>query len=434
MSTAAAAAPVRIERLSHDGRGVARSAGKTVFVAGALPGETVRVRGLRRRRRYDEALVAEILAPAPERVAPECPHFGECGGCVLQHYSPPAQLAAKQESLLANLERLARLRPQRLFAPIAGPAYRYRRRARLAVRDVPAKGRVLVGFHEIGGRFVADTRVCPILATPIAALPERLARLVETLGVRTRVPQIEFAAGDADAALVFRTLSEPDARDVGRLAAFGREHGFAIWLQPGGPESLRLVYGAPLLGYTLPRFGVTLHFLPTDFVQVNAAVNRALVAAAVDALALAGDERVLELYAGIGNFSLALARRAREVVAVEGDVALVRRARTNAAANGIDNFTAHVADLSAPDPAAAWLAGPCDALLLDPPRSGARELMPHLARLAPQRIVYVSCHPATLARDGAEFVARGYRLAAAGVADMFPQTAHAEAIALFERG
>lgn len=430
--SAAAAAPVAIERLSHDGRGIAHRAGKTVFVSGALPGETVRLARVRTRRRFDEAAAAEILECAPERTAPPCPHFGTCGGCSLQHMSAAAQLAAKQDSLLANLERVGGLRPEAVWAPIPGPAYGYRRRARLAVRDVPAKGRVLVGFHEAGGRFVTDAEVCPILVPPGAQLPGPLARLIETLDLRTRVPQVEFAAGDGAAALVFRVLDEPSSADRSRLQAFGAEHGLGIWLQRGGSDSAQRLCGPPELDYALPEFGLELSFLPTDFVQVNAAVNRALVGAAVARLAPEG-ERVLELFAGIGNFSLALARSAAEVVSVEGSAELVARARANAAANGVANLAAHCADLAAAPVRPPWLAGRFGAVLLDPPRSGARELVARLARLAPHRVLYVSCHPATLARDGAAFAGHGFRLLAAGIADMFPHTAHAEAMALFGR-
>ncbi|HEX5314038.1 MAG TPA: 23S rRNA (uracil(1939)-C(5))-methyltransferase RlmD [Gammaproteobacteria bacterium] len=429
----AAAETVRIEGLSHEGRGVAHRDGKAVFVAGALPGETVRLGHERHHRRYDEADAAEVLAPAAERVAPCCPHFGVCGGCALQHLSPAAQIAAKQDSLLANLKRLAGLEPRTLWPPLTGPAYTYRRRARLGLRYVQKKARVVVGFHEANGRYVTDSRVCPILVPPGDRLPEMLAQLVGGLDARERIPQVEFAAGDVAGALVFRLLGDASAADIARLIAFGREQDLSIWLQTGGLETLRLLHGAPLLGYALPEFGLSLHFLPTDFVQVNAAVNRAMVAAAIARLELGAKDRVLEFYCGIGNFSLALARSAGEVTSVEGDETLVRRARANAVANGIGNVAFHVADLDAPMSDAPWLAEACDAVLLDPPRTGARALVPQLARLAPRRILYVSCHPATLARDGEALAAAGFGLAAAGVADMFPQTAHAEAMALFER-
>lgn len=433
MNAIAAEEIVRITGLSHDGRGVARSGGKVLFVPGALPGETVRLGARHRRRRHDEAALAEILVPASERVAPVCPHFGVCGGCSLQHLAPAAQLAAKQDGLLETLARLGGVRPEALWPPIGGPAYGYRRRARFGVRNVRKKGRVLVGFHETNGRYVTDAKVCPVMAAPGDRLPEALAELVGALDARERVPQVEFAAGDAGAALVFRLLGELTAGDARRLIAFGRSHGLAVWVQTGGADSLRLLHGAPLLAYALPQFAVTLHFMPDDFVQINAPVNRALVAAAVERLAPTADERVLELFSGIGNFSLALARRAREVVAVEGDAALVGRARGNATANGLLNLVHYCEDLAEPETEAPWRTGSYAAALLDPPRSGARALFPALRRLAPERILYISCHPATLARDAALFTQAGWRFACAGVADMFPGTAHVEAMALFTR-
>ncbi len=424
---------VCITGLSHDGRGVARSDGKVLFVPGALPGETVRLGARRRHRRHDEAALAEIVVPSTERVEPACPHFGVCGGCSLQHLTPAAQLAVKQDMLLETLARLGRVHPEELWPPIPGPAYGYRRRARFGVRYVRKKERVLVGFRESNGRYVTDARVCPVMTTPGDELPGALAELIGTLDLREQIPQVEFAAGDVGAALVFRVLGKLAVADASRLIAFGRTRNIAIWVQTGGPDSLRLLHGAPLLAYALPEFAVTLHFMPDDFVQINAPVNRALVAAAVERLALGANDRVLELFSGIGNFSLALARHAREVVAVEGNAALVNRARANANANGLLNIVQHCGDLAEPAPDAPWLNGSYAAALLDPPRSGAQALLPALRRLGPERVLYVSCHPATLARDAALFVQNGYRFAAAGVADMFPGTAHVEAMALFVR-
>lgn len=427
------AVTVRIESVSQDGRGVARRDGKVIFVRGALAGECVELGRIRHRRHYDEAGVEHILEPSAARVEPRCAHFGVCGGCALQHLALPEQLALKEHALLDALERVGGVRPLRLFDRIAGPAWGYRRRARLGAKYVSGKERVVVGFHEAAGRFVTDSSECRVLAWPGDDLPARLSALIGSLDLYARCPQVEFAAGESGSAFVFRLLAEPGSEDVRRLIDFARAHDSAVWVQTGGPASLRLLHGPALLNYALPAFDVTLHFLPTDFIQVNAVVNRELAAAAVTRLAPGPDSRVLELYSGIGNFSLPFARRAKEVVSVEGAAALVQRARANARANGIDNVAHHTADLSKPPAGAPWLRGRYDAVLLDPPRSGARPMIRELQRVGAERILYVSCHPATLARDAAELDAAGFALDAAGVADMFPHTAHAEAMALFVR-
>lgn len=428
-----AAELVEVSGLTHDGRGVTRSDGKAVFVRGALPGEKVRLGRRWRHRRHDEAELAQIVTPSNDRVEPPCPHFGVCGGCSLQHMAPEAQLAAKERRLVETLGRLGHVRPEEIWPALKGPAYDYRRRARFGVRFVEKKGRLLVGFRETNGRYITDARECPAMVPIARNLPEQLAELIVGLKINRSIPQVEFAAGDDGAALLFRVLEHPDGEDEQRLIDFGCEHDFSIWLQPGAADSVRLLHGAAFLTYALPEFDVSLHCLPTDFMQINAEVNRKLVSAAVERLALRGDERVLELFSGLGNFSLALARRAREVVAVEGNPVLVRRAKDNAEVNGFDNVRPVAADLSAPSGSVAWAQGDFGAVLLDPPRSGARELIPLLARLAPSRIVYVSCDPATLARDAALLAERGWRCAGAGVADMFAQTAHVESIALFRR-
>lgn len=433
MSTTEATDTVQITGLSHDGRGVGRSDGKALFVAGALPGETVRVGRRRCHRRHDEAELAAILEPAAERAAPECPHFGVCGGCSLQHMAAGAQLAAKERRLLETLERIGHVRPEELWPALTGPAYGYRRRARFGVRCVGKSGRVLVGFREANTRRITDARHCPAMVPAGENLPGRLRKLIVGLSVKRSISQVDFAAGDQKAALVFRATEAPGPDDEQRLVAFGRDHDVAIWLQTDGPASLRRLHGTPVLTYELPQFSVTLRCLPVDFMQINAAVNRKLVSAVVERLALRGDERVLELFAGIGNFSLALARQAGEVVAVEGNPALVERAGANARANGLDNIRHAEADLAAPQNSPDWATGRFDAVLLDPPRRGARELIPLVRRLAPGRIVYVSCDPATLARDAALLGKAGWHCAGAGVADMFPQTAHVESIALFKR-
>ncbi len=431
--TGGVAPTVHIDSLAQDGRGVARYDGKVVFVRGALAGETVVLDRIRHRRHYAESGTERIIEAAASRVEPRCAHFGVCGGCALQHLARTEQLAVKEQALVDALERVGGVRPARLFDRITGPSWGYRRKARVSVKYVSQKERVVVGFHETGGRYVTDSSECPILDWPGGNLPALLSGLIASLRLRMQCPQVEFAAGDSGAALVFRLLVEPDACDVERLIVFGREHDCAIWIQTGGPITLRLLYGAALLNYALPASDLTLHFLPTDFVQVNATVNRAMVAASIDRLAPSSTARVLELYSGIGNFSLAFARCVREVVSVEGAPVLVQRARANARANGIANVTHHVADLSTVPAGARWLQGRYDAVLLDPPRSGARAVIPELHHLGTERILYISCHPATLARDAADLDAAGFALDAAGVVDMFPHTAHAEVMALFVR-
>jgi 23S rRNA (uracil1939-C5)-methyltransferase len=421
---------------SHEGAGVVRE-GKTAHVAGALPGETVRFRRVRRHRQYDEARLEAVLSPAAERVAPRCAHFEICGGCALQHLEGGAQLALKQRQLAESLERIGRVTPPRWLEPIRSAAWGYRRRARLGVKYVTRKGRVLVGFRERSSHFIASLERCEVLAAPVGELIAPLAALIERLSIREQLPQIEVAVGDAAAALVLRVLATPSDADLALLREFESQHGTRLFLQTGGLESVRALSGglsgsAASLSYALPESGVELEFAPTDFIQVNAEANRALVAAAAQLLELTGDATLLDLFCGLGNFSLALARRAGSVVGVEGDAALIERARSNARRNGIGNAEFFKADLSAADLSAApWLRRPYTHVLLDPPRIGARELLPSIARLAPQRLLYVSCHPGTLARDlGLLVHEHGFELLAAGVVDMFAHTAHVESLAL----
>jgi 23S rRNA (uracil1939-C5)-methyltransferase len=422
--------------LNHDGDGVVH-AGKSAFVAGALPGEVVRFRRRRHHRRHDEAELLEVLEAAPERVTPRCAQFGVCGGCALQHLAGAAQLRLKAGQLRENLARLGRVEPATWLEPLTGPEWQYRRRARLGARFVTKKGRSLVGFRERLSTYITDIDTCHVLAPPAGELLQPLGALITALSIRERLPQIELAIADAAVALVLRVLAPPSAADLERLRQFEREHGVRFYLQPGGPASIRpLTEPAPVLSYALPESGLVLEFEPGDFMQVNAAMNRQLVARAIELLAPGPVAHVLDLYCGLGNFTLALARRAAAVVGVEGDAGLVERARANARRNGIDNAAFHVADLAAaPNPASAWLADGVTHVLLDPPRAGALALLPAVAMLRPQRIAYISCHPATLARDlGLLVHEHGFKLVAAGVADMFPQTAHIESIAVLEPG
>jgi 23S rRNA (uracil1939-C5)-methyltransferase len=420
-----------VAALSHEGAGIVHG-GKTAFVAGALPGESVRFRRRRRHRQYDEAQLEAVLTPSPDRVMPRCAHFEICGGCALQHLSAEAQLRLKQDQLRDNLQRLARVEPKRWLAPITGPSFGYRRRARLGVRYVDRKERVLVGFRERSSSLIAAIERCEVLSPPVDALISPLCALIEQLSIRRALPQIEVAVGDNAVALVLRVLEAPAAEDLTRLQEFQARHGIHFYLQSGGIESLQaLSPQAPPLTYRLPEAGIELQLLPTDFIQINAAVNRALVATAIELLEPSPAARVLDLYCGLGNFSLALARHAGHVVGVEGDAALVARARTNARRNQIANAEFHSADLSADITQASWLKSPYSHVLIDPPRVGAREVLPVIARLAPARVLYVSCHPATLARDVGILVhEHGYEMLAAGVVDMFAHTAHVESIAL----
>jgi len=434
--TAGAPEEAQVEGLTHEGEGVVHG-GKTAFVAGALPGERIRLRRTRRHRQHDDAELIEVLQASPARVVPRCPHFGVCGGCVLQHLSPAAQLAAKESELRDALARVARVAPVRWLRPLEGPHWGYRRRARLGAKFVRKKDTVVVGFRERAAPLVAQLRSCDVLAPPAGALIEPLAALLTDLAIREHVPQIEVAVADNGTALVLRVLEPPAREDVARLEAFAAEHAVRLFLQPAGLDSVReLGVPAEPLHYTLPRFEVELQFAPTDFIQVNAAVNEALVARAVELLELPPGARVLDLYCGLGNFSLPLARHAAQVVGIEGDAALVGRARANARHNGLRNAEFHVADLSAPpDPSLPWMRQVYTHVLLDPPRTGARAVLATLSRIAPQRLLYISCHPGSLARDlGVLVHEHGFALAAAGVVDMFPHTAHVESLAVLTAG
>jgi 23S rRNA (uracil1939-C5)-methyltransferase len=431
-----------VAALTHEGEGIVRG-GKAVFVPGALPGESVKFRRTRSHRQHDEAELVEVLTPAPERVTPRCAHFGVCGGCALQHLSAEAQLEARNAELRDNLERLGKVTPLSWLPPLRGPVWGYRRRARLGAKYVTRKGKVLVGFRERLGPFIADVRHCDVLAPPVGDLIGPLAELIMTFSIRERVPQIEVAVADNGVALVFRVLDPPASADLDRLREFRQTHGLRIYLQPGGLESVHELDtpGEPLR-YRLPKFKVELEFLPTDFIQINGAVNEALVARAVQLLELTPAAEVLDLFCGIGNFTLPLARTAGRVVGVEGDAALVARARHNARLNELENTEFHVADLARlpPDVAAVargspWLKKGYTHVVLDPPRAGAREVLASVASLEPQRVLYISCHPGSLARDlGVLVNEHGFTLEAAGVLDMFPHTAHFESLALLRPG
>lgn len=428
-------AEVDITDLSHDGRGVARIQDKAVFVAGALPGERVRIRIVRRHRSFDEAKVEELLTRSPDRIEPRCPHFGGCGGCALQHLRADKQIAAKQRVLAENFERIGKVTPQQWLAPLTDAPWGYRRKGRLSVKWVEKKGKVLVGFREDDPRFVADLRVCHTLLPQVGERIEALAALIGGLEAKREIAQIEIAADDSTVALVFRHLVPLQDGDRDRLIAFGREHGLAILLQPKGPDSVHTLDPPTIdLKFGIPAANVELAFRPLDFIQVNAGMNQRMIAQALALLDPQPQHRVLDLFCGLGNFTLPIARLAGAVTGVEGEAGLVARAADNARLNGIDNATFHAADLSLDQRALGWARADYDALLLDPPRSGAAAVLDYLPGKRTWRVVYVSCHPGSLARDAGILVERhGFELLRAGVMDMFPHTAHVESIALFER-
>ncbi len=427
-----------VASLTHDGEGVVRE-GKTAFVAGALPGERIRFRRTRRHRQHDEAELLEVLEPSVSRVVPKCAHFGVCGGCALQHLSADAQLEAKQTELRDNLERMGKVSPREWLQPLRGPVWNYRRRARLGAKFVIKKDRMVVGFRERLAPYVAELQRCEVLAAPLGEMIAPLAAMLNGLSIRHRIPQIEAAVADNVIALVLRVLDSPSADDLIRLREFATAHSVRFYLQTGGLDSVSPLDGSggePLeaLRYGLPDFDLKLEFTPTDFVQINAQINQALVARAVELLDLTPASSVLDLYCGIGNFTLALARNSGRAVGVEGDKGLVDRARHNAGLNEVRNAEFHVADLARPlEPTLPWLRESYTHVLLDPPRAGASEVLASISRLSPQRVLYISCHPGSLARDlGLLVHEHGMSLVAAGVLDMFPHTTHVESLAILE--
>jgi 23S rRNA (uracil1939-C5)-methyltransferase len=427
---------LKIESLNHEGRGVAHRDGKAIFVDGALTGETVTYSVYRKKDAFEMAQVTRIVRESPARVKPRCPHFGVCGGCSLQHMEPSAQIAAKQRVLEDNLTHIGKVKPDAMLSAIHGPAWGYRSRARLSVKLVEKKGGVLVGFHERKSSFVAEMDSCEVLPPRISALIPQLRTLIMQLTIRDKLPQIELAATDAVDVLVIRHMAPLGGDDETLLREFADAHHIQWWLQSKGPDTIVPFYplDAPELAYTLPEFNLVMPFRPSEFTQVNTAVNPILMRRAMQLLDPQPFERIVDMFCGLGNFTLPIARRAEHVIGIEGSKELVARARQNAERNGLINTEFMVENLFTITPERLAALGQFDKMLIDPPRDGAYTLVQALGQDAPQRIVYVSCNPATLARDAAVLVhEKGYRLRAAGIANMFPHTAHVESIAVFER-
>jgi len=423
-----------IDNLSHEGRGVARVDGKTVFVEGALAGESVRFKYTRTKRRHAEAQVETVLNASADRVETDCAHYAICGGCRLQHLHTDQQIAHKQAVMLEQLTHIGQVTPETVVPPLRSHAWGYRRKARLGVKYVTKKGRVLVGFREKHHPYIADLTSCLVLHERVGLLITPLIQLVESLSIRQALPQIEVAMGDETVVLIFRILAELTEQDRDHLQAFAHTHDIHIYLQPGGLESVTPLSGKPAaLFYTLPEDNIRIDFGATDFTQVNLELNRKMVHQALDWLALTETDRVLDLFCGVGNFTLPIARHAQTVCGVEGDQALVDKAKANALANAVD-ATFYAADLTQAFEGQAWAQQDYNKILLDPPRSGALDIIQQLPTLDVKHIVYVSCNPATLARDAQELVhEQGYRLVKVGAMDMFPHTAHVESMALFQR-
>ena len=471
---------LHVQSMDLDAQGVARKPdGKVIFIDGALPFELVTANTHRKKNNWEQASLTTIHRESSQRVRPGCPHFGlhagSCGGCKMQHLHIGAQVAVKQRVLEDNLWHLGKVKAQMLLRPIEGPAWGYRYRARLSVRHVIKKGAVLVGFHERKSRYVADMQQCPVLPPHVDAMLMPLRELIAGMDARDTCPQIELACGDTVTALVLRHLEPLSDADLARLRAFAAEHQVQWWLQPKGPDTVKLLdEGGEQLSYALPDFGITMPFKPTDFTQVNPHINRVLVSRALRLLDVKPDERVIDWFCGLGNFTLPLATQAREVLGIEGSEALVARSRENYKLNQVQAQTNRplaatyfvARNLFEMTPEMLVADGAADKWLVDPPREGAFALSKALADIHqirigakqtgvaseeqpdllpplpegqenwqfPKRIVYVSCNPATLARDAGLLVHQaGYRCVAAGVVNMFPHTAHVESMAVFER-
>ena len=433
--------PATIESLSHEGRGVAHIDGKATFISGALPGEKVTFIYTSKSKNHDEGAIDSVIEASPDRVDPKCVHYDICGGCSLQHLSSKAQINYKQQSMLEGLKHLGKVEPEEVFEPMTGDSWGYRRKARLGAKFVYKKDKVLVGFRERHGGFLADIESCEVLHESVGKKLKEFQALMYDMESRDSTPQIEVAVGDENTALIIRHLKPLSNDDQNKWIAFAKENDYQLYLQPKGPDTVHCIWPPAeeleTLYYQHKTFDTKVEFGPQDFFQVNSSINVQMVPRAVELLKLTGKERVLDLFCGLGNFTLPIARHAAQVTGVEGDLVMVKRARETAIANGIENTNYFASNLmGTPEELKRepWLKQSYDCILLDPPRSGAKEIIEHFGKLKAKRIVYVSCHPATLARDAGELVhTHGYKLLGAGVMDMFPQTAHVESIAVFEK-
>ncbi|RBP51532.1 23S rRNA (uracil(1939)-C(5))-methyltransferase RlmD [Arenicella xantha] len=432
---------ISIDSLAHDGRGVGRGEdGKVVFVDFALPGERVMYVPVMNRKSYLFGTTLEVLEPSEHRIEPKCPVFGQCGGCVLQHLETHMQIQYKQQALLENFKKIGNVQPESLLEPMVGAHWGYRRRARLGAKFVPKKGGMIVGFRERNSSYIQPTEQCEVLYPEVSALLPILRATLEQVSCNDKLPQVEISVADNATVMVLRHLEPLLQQDLEILTQFAKQHDVQLFLQPGNLKSVHPLYPAApeALYYDFPAFDIRVEFLPTDFIQVNGSINEQLVVRAVELLDVQDSDRVLDLFCGVGNFTLPLARRAGQVIGVEGDQALVNRAHHNRELNKLENVDFHFGDLFKEDMTSeshgGWLDQTFDKILLDPPRSGAAEMIKRIPQLNPSKVVYVSCGPATLARDAGVMVnEHGYRMTQAGVIDMFPHTAHVESIAVFEK-
>lgn len=429
----------RIDNLSHDGKGIARIQGKATFIQGALPGELVEFQYTRVKKDFDEGLLLKVLEPSSLRVTPQCSHYAMCGGCSLQHMSQEEQIHFKQEQLLDLLSRYGHTQPRVVLSPLIADYWNYRNKARLSVRYVEKKGSAMVGFRERNTpRYITEITHCPVLNVKLDADIIALRHLIDSMEDKYCIAQIEVAAGDDEVALIFRNLTPLASVDELKIQKFAEEYQYKIFFQPGGPDTVYCFYppnSSEYLTYHLPDFQVSFQFHPTDFTQVNSMLNRSMIIRALELMDLKSTDIVLDLFCGLGNFSLPMAKFCSKVLGVEGSKTMVERAYMNAKKNHISNVDFYAANLDDVNEVKKLVQQPCNKILIDPPRSGALELVKQIDELNPERIVYVSCNPITLARDTDILVnQKGYVLIKAGVMDMFPHTAHVESIAMFEKG